>query len=132
MRAFGLLLRFYSYLFHLAVSFLLIGIGIVSTATSSPLHVESIGFSPENASTGVLMLGIAGFFSTVLAFTGIFRFLFPLWAAAVVWLLIKGLFLSSASFSGPKGFGWAVLVTLGAIAAFVGALWALKPRASRA
>jgi hypothetical protein len=115
----------------LAVSFFLIGIGIVSVATSSPLHLEQIGFSPENASTGILMLGIAGFFSTVLAFTGIFRFLFPLWAAVVVWLLIKAFFLSSVSFSGPKGFGWAVLLTIGAIGALLGALWVLKPRYSR-
>ncbi|MFZ0594744.1 MAG: hypothetical protein WAM39_30075 [Bryobacteraceae bacterium] len=128
MRAFGLLLRFYSYLFHLAVSFFFLGLGIVSAVSSTPLHLDAIGLPPEKALLGVFALGLVGLFSTVLAFTGTFRWLFPLWAAFVVWLMVKGFFLSSFTFSGAAGFRAAVLLTLCAIAAFFGALWALKPR----
>lgn len=128
MRAFGLLLRFYSYLFHLAVSFVFLGLGIVSVGTSTALHLNALGFTPEDATRGVFILGIVGLLSTVLAFTGIFRFLFPLWAAVVVWLMIKGFFLSSATFSNAASFGWAILLTLGAIGAFFGSLWTLKIR----
>jgi hypothetical protein len=128
LRAFGLLLRFYSYLFHLAVSFFFLGLGIVSVATSTALHLDALGFTPENATKGALILGIVGLFSTVLAFTGIFRLLFPGWAAIVVWLMIKGFFLSAATFSSAASFQWAILLTLGAVGAFFGALWTLKTR----
>jgi hypothetical protein len=115
-------------LFHLAVSFFFLGLGIASAASSTPLHLDAIGLTPEKALLGVFALGIVGLFSTVLAFTGTFRLLFPLWAAFVVWLMVKGFFLSSYSFSGADGFRSATLLTLGAIVAFFGALWALRPR----
>jgi hypothetical protein len=110
------------------VSAFFLGLSIVAFATSTPLHLESLGFTPDNAAQGALVLGIVGLFSTVLAFTGIFRFLFPGWAAIVVWLMIKGFFLSAFTFGGPESFRWAILLTLGAIGAFFGALWVLKPR----
>jgi hypothetical protein len=123
-----LLLRFYSYLFHLAASFFFLGLGIVSIATSTALHLDSLGFTPENAAKGALVLGIVGLVSTVLAFTGTFRYLFPIWAAVVVWLMIKGFFLGPSTFASPEAFRWAVLLTLGGVGAFFGALWTLKPR----
>ena len=76
MKAFGLLLRLYSYLFHLIVSLFALGLGIVSAATHTPLQLDPIGISPEKALTGILVLGIVGLLSTVLSFTGIFRPLF--------------------------------------------------------
>ena len=121
-RAFRLLLRFYSYLFHLAVSGFLLGLGVVSAATSTDLHLEAIGLSPQKALGGVFILGIAGLLCTVLAFTGILRILFPIWAAFVVGLLIKGFFLSAVTFAGPDSFRWAILLTLGSIVAFFGAV----------
>ena len=128
LKAFGLLLRLYSYIFHLAVSFFFLGLGIVSVATSSPLNLSSLGFTPQNATTGVFVLGIVGLISTILALTRIFKYLFPVWAAIVVWLMIKGFFLSAATFSGPSSFRWAIALTLGGIGAFFGALWTLKSR----
>ena len=121
-KALGLLLRFYSYVFHLAVSGFLLALGIVSAATSTDLHLDAIGLPPEKALAGVFILGIVGLLCTVLAFTGMLRILFPIWAALVVWLMIKGFFLSSATFAGPASFRWAILLTLGAVAAFFGAL----------
>jgi hypothetical protein len=116
-------------LFHLAVSFFFLGLGIVSAASSTPLHLDAIGLPPEKALIGVFALGVIGLFSTLLALFGIFRYLFPLWAALVVWLMVKGFFLSSLTFSGPGTFRWAVLITLGGVLAFFGAVWALRPRA---
>jgi hypothetical protein len=125
-RAFRLLLRFYSYLFHLAVSGVLLALGIVSAATSTQLHLDAIGLSPQKALAGVFILGIAGLLCTVLAFTGMVRILFPFWAALVVWLMIDGFFLSAATFAGPASFRCAILLTLGAIAAFFGAVSTAK------
>jgi hypothetical protein len=115
-------------LFHLAVSFFFLGLGIVSASSSTPLHLDQIGLSPENALMGVFALGIVGLFSTLLALFGVFRYLFPLWAALVVWLMIKGFFLSAMTFSGPSSFRWAVLLTLGSVLAFLGAVSALRSR----
>ena len=121
-RAFGLLLRFYSYLFHLAVSGFLLALGVVSAATSTDLHLDAIGLPPQKALAGVFILGIVGLLCTVLAFTGMLRIPFPFWAAVVVWLMIEGFFLSTATFAGPASFQCAILLTLGAIAAFCGAV----------
>ena len=128
MRAFGLLLRFYSYLFLLGVSCFFLGIAIVSIVTSSPLHLDALGFTSGNATLGAFILGVVGLASTVLAFTGVFKLLFPGWAAIAVWLMVKGFFLSPATFNSPQSFRWAVFLTLGAVGAFFGALWTLKPR----
>lgn len=125
-RAFGLLLRSYSYLFHVAVSGFFLGLGIVSAVTSTPLHLDAIGFAPQNALAGVFLLGTTGMLCTVLAFTGILRIPFPIWAALVIWLMIKGFFLSSVTFSGPASFRCAILLTAGAIVAFLGALWSAR------
>lgn len=100
----------------------LLGLGVVSAATSTDLHLEAIGLSPQKALGGVFILGIAGLLCTVLAFTGILRILFPIWAAFVVGLLIKGFFLSAVTFAGPDSFRWAILLTLGSIGAFFGAV----------
>ena len=128
MKAIGFLLRFYSYLFHLAISFFFLFLGVVSLIYSAPLQLNPIGLSERNALFGVFVLGIVGLISTLLALTGTFRLLFPLWAAFIVWLMIKGFFLSTMKFSGPTGFGWAALWTLGGIAAFIGAALTLRRR----
>lgn len=128
MKAIGFLLRFYSYLFHLAISFFFLFLGAVSLVYSAPLHLDAVGLSDRNALFGVFVLGIVGLVSTLLALTGTFRLLFPLWAAFIVWLMIKGFFLSTMKFSGSAGFGLAALWTLGGIAAFIGAVWTLRRR----
>jgi hypothetical protein len=104
------------------VSGFLLALGIVSAATSTDLHLNAIGLPPEKALAGVFILGIVGLLCTVLAFTGIVRVLFPFWAALVVWLMIDGFFLSEATFVEPASFRWAILLTLGAIVAFFGAV----------
>jgi hypothetical protein len=129
LRIFGFLLRVFSYLFHLAVSFFFLGLGIVSAASSTPLHLDAIGLPPEKALLGVLAIGIVGLFSTLMALFGIFKYLYPLWAIFVVWLLIKGFFLSAATFGGPESFRFAILITLGGLVALIGAMSAMRPRA---
>jgi hypothetical protein len=128
LRAFGLLLRLYSYLFLLAVSLFFLGLGVVSAATSTPLHLDSVGLKPENATAAMFLLGLAGLLSIALAITRVFKYLFPVWAAVAFWLIVKGLFLSAATFAGPASFRWAIALALGAVGAFFGALWTLNPR----
>jgi hypothetical protein len=128
LRAFGLLLRFYSYLFHLASSGFFLGLALISMITGSSLNLDALGFTPNNATLGAFILGIVGLASTLLALFRVFRFLFPGWAAIVVWLMIKGFILSPATFINAQSFRWAVLLILGAVGAFFGALWTLKPK----
>lgn len=130
-KAFGFLLRTYSYLFHLALSVFLLGVASVSAASQQPLDLRMLPFSEENVLSGVFTLGIVGLLVTLLALTRIFRYLFPLWAALVLYLMVRGFFFSPYTFSGLNGFKTALWLSFGALIAFFGALWVLKARRRR-
>jgi hypothetical protein len=127
----GILLRLYSYLFHLALSAFLLGIAGIAASSGQPLALRMLPFDDEHMVSRVAILGTVGLFATLLALTRVFRYLYPLWAALVLYLLIKGLLLSPFSFAGPDSFKGALWLILAAGAAFFGALWVLKPRRGR-
>ncbi|MFL6463430.1 MAG: hypothetical protein ACJ73N_03355 [Bryobacteraceae bacterium] len=79
----------------------------------------------------VFVLAVAGLLSTVLAMTRILRFLFPVWAALVLYWLFRGFLFSSYSFPNAGAFKNALWLILGALLALVGALWTLRPRRGR-
>jgi hypothetical protein len=84
-------------------------------------------FSDENMNRSLITLGVVGLISVFLAVTGIFRYLFPVWAIIVLWLMVKGFILSPFIFPNADTFHGALWLTFGAFAAFFGALWWLKP-----
>jgi hypothetical protein len=130
-KAFGFLLRTYSYLFHLALSVFLLGVASISAASHQPLNLRMLPFAEGNMLTGVFTLGAIGLVVTLLALTRVFRYLFPLWAALVFYLMVRGFFFSAYTFSSPNGFKTALWLSLGALIAFFGALWVLKLRRRR-
>ena len=127
----GILFRFYGYLFHLALSAFLLGIAGIAASSGQPLALRMLPFDDEHMTSRIAILGAAGLFATLLALMRVFRYLYPLWAALVLYLLIKGLLLGPYSFAGPEAFKGALWLILAAIAALVGALWVLKPRRGR-
>ena len=131
MRAFGWLLRVYSYIFHLLLSLFLLGIAIVSSTSNQPLSLGMLPFSDEKMRSGVYTLAIIGLLATLLAITRLFKYLFPIWATIVVYVMIKGFLFSSYSFANTSAFKAALWLICGAIAAFIGALWTLRPRRGR-
>ena len=120
--AIGMLLRLYAYLYHLALSLFLIGIGIVAVWNGKDLTLGMLPWQGSTLTQAVLVLGVVGLVCALLAATGALRWLFPLWALVVLVLMVRGFFLAPYTFSGPDQFWGAVLLTLGALGAFLGSL----------
>jgi hypothetical protein len=105
-------------------------LAVVAISVSSH-SVPKFGFLPftdENMIKGLIALGVVGLISVFLAVTRIFRYLFPVWAAIVLWLLIKGFILSPFTFPNAAAFHNALWLIFVAFVAFIGALWFLKRR----
>jgi hypothetical protein len=122
------LLKFYAYLFHLALSTFLLGIAILAQVSNQPLHLEMAPFDQERMISRVSLLGLIGFISIFLAVVRIFEFVFPLWSLAVVVMLVWGFFFTPYSFHGLAGLEWALLLILGSVAAFYGSIFVLMPK----
>jgi hypothetical protein len=125
----GALLRIYSYLYHAALSLLLLALGLV--ALQSPSHTLKLDMLPWSGGAltrWLLGLGLAGLLSVFLALIGKWRLLFLLWAAAAFVLMFRGYFLGSYVFSGESEFRYAAYGTLGAMFAVLGAWSALRKK----
>ena len=130
-RALGFLLRLYSYIFHLLLSVFLLGVASISVASHQTLNMRMLPFTQDAMVRDVSILGAIGFFATVLAVTNVFRYLFPLWAAVVAYLIIRGFFFSPYVFPNAAMFRAALWLALAALIALWGALWVLKTRRRR-
>jgi len=127
----GILLRLYSYMFHLALSAFLLGIAVIAVSSHQTLALGMLPFSEEQMVSRVAILGAAGLFSTLLALFRVFRYLFPLWAGLVLYLMVSGFLFSPYRFAGLGAFKSGLSLILAALLAFIGALWVLKPRRGR-
>lgn len=128
LRAISLLLRLYSYLFELVVSLIALALGIIGAMQSNQLSLEILPWTGASLTHWLTGLGLIGLVCTLLAMTGWFRFLFPLWALLVVVMLFRGYVFGSYSFGGPEGFKQALWFFLGAIVAFIGSLTVFRKR----
>ena len=132
MRTFvGILLRLYSYMFHLALSAFLLGIAVIAVSSHQPLALGMLPFSEDQMVSRVAILGAIGLLSTLLALLRVFRYLFPLWAGLVLYLMVSGFLFSPYRFAGPDAFKSGLWLIFAALLAFIGALWVLKPRRGR-
>jgi hypothetical protein len=122
LRTLGWLLRVFSYLLHTILCLFLFGVGWMAHSVHSVPKLGFLPFTDEHMLNGIFALSVAGLVSTALAVTGIFRYLFPIWTAVVLWLMIRGFFLSAYSFASQDAFRNAVLLTIGALVAFLGGL----------
>ncbi len=120
--AIGLLLRLYSYLYHLILSLFLIGLGIVAYSSGTTLSLGMLPWEGEKLTQALLALGVIGLVCIFGAITGLFRWLFPIWTLVVFVLMVRGFFLSSFTYSGADQFKGAVWLTIGALGAFLSSL----------
>lgn len=127
-RAFGYLLRFYSYIFHLLLSLFLLSVASIAVASHQSLNMLMLPFPQDTMLRGLFTLGAIGLLATVLAITNMFKYLFPIWGAIVVYLIIRGLFFSTYIFPNAAMFHGALWLTLAALFALWGAFWVLKTR----
>lgn len=131
LRLIGLLLRIYSYLYHIVLCLFLLAIAIVTMAGGvHNLNLPMLPWKGQELTLWILWASIAGLISTILAMTGIFRFLFPIWCLAVLVMMVRGYFLGMYVYEGPGHFRSVVLLVAGALLAFLASLTLLKARKS--
>lgn len=126
------LLRVYSYLFHLILALFLLGISAIALLSSNTLRVPILPWTGDELNQWLFWGSIAGIVSVLLAITGIFRFLFPLWCLLVLVLLVRGYMLTPVPFSdGREDFIQALWLMAGALLAFLASLTLFRGRRRR-
>jgi hypothetical protein len=118
----GRILRLYAYLYHFVFALFLLGLSLVALMSSNTLKLPILPWQGEAATQWLLWGSILGLVSIGLAVTGVFRYLFPLWALAVLIILVRGYILQPIPFSGADEFQNAMLLTAGALLAFLASL----------
>lgn len=126
--ALGVLLRLYSYVYHLVLSLVLLGLGIVAYSSGKTLSLGMLPWEGEKLTQALLALGVIGLVCIFGAVSGLFRWLFPIWTLVILILMIRGFFLSSFSYSGPDQFHGVLWLMLGALVAFLSSLSLLTKR----
>jgi hypothetical protein len=122
MRAIAWLLRVFCYLFHTILSLAVLGVGVVAVHSNvKDMRLEALPWQGVELNHWLIALGIIGLLSVILAITGKFHFLLPLWSIAVLAMLVRGVFFSSRfTFSGREDFhNWLLLIG-GAALAMIG------------
>jgi hypothetical protein len=124
------MLRLYSYLYHLGLALFLLGLSIVALLSSSVLKMPILPWSGAELTQWLFWGSLVGLLSIVLAVTGIFRYLFPLWALIVLVFLVRGYILQPLPFAGEDEFRNALLLIFGAMLAFLASLtlFGMRPR----
>ncbi|HYO83812.1 MAG TPA: hypothetical protein VES20_20585 [Bryobacteraceae bacterium] len=125
------MLRLYSYLYHLGLGLFLLGLAFVALLSSNTLKIPILPWTGTSLTQWLLWGGILGIVSVVLAVTGVFRYLFPLWALAVLGVMIRGYVLTPVPFDGRSDAMQALWLTLGALLAFLASLTLLTLRRTR-
>ncbi len=132
MQAVKALLRFFSYLFHLALGVFLLGVaGLALASAPGALHLDMLPWTGATLTYVVFFGALFALISLALALTGRIRFLFFLWSLAVAVLLLRGYFFTGYRFA-PDGLRTDLELLAASWLAAVGALFVLlKPRAPR-
>ena len=128
---FAMILRVYSYLYHLILCLFLLGLSIVAMSSSTVLKMPMLPWSGSELMSWLTWGSLFGLISIALAVTGIFRFLFPLWTLAVLVLMFRGYFVKSYTFDGKSEFYITLWLVGGALLAFLASLTLLGLRRSR-
>lgn len=122
----GIVLRLYSYLYHLLLCLFLVGISSVAIMSHGELNLEMLPWKGYTLLHWVFFGSIVGLISIFLAITGIFRFLFPLWTLVVLALMVRGYILTSYTFEGKDPFYFTLAIIFGALIAFLASLTLLR------
>jgi hypothetical protein len=127
MKILHVLMRFYSYLFTLFLSVFLTGMGVV--AYISGLHnwkLDTFIWTGEDLSKAMLLLGVLGGISVLLAFIKVFRALLPVMALIFFGLMIYGFFYQGYRFPDADAFQGTAALAFGALGSFFCSLMVFK------
>jgi hypothetical protein len=126
------LLRVFSYLYHLVLTLFLLGIsGIVLASGNHNLRMNMLPWEGERLTQYLFWGSLVGLASVILAITGVFRYLFPLWALLVLVMMAWGYIFGPYRFGGPDPFYQTLALIFGALIAFIGSLTVFRPRKRR-
>ena len=128
MSFFNGLLKFYAYVYHLAMSAILLGMAVLATNTHSALHLGMLPFNQERLVSRISLMAIIGFICIFLALVKIFEIVLPLWSIALLVLFTWGFFFTSYSFRGPVSLSGALLLLLATLMAVYGSIMVLMPQ----
>ena len=117
-----MILRVYSYLYHLVLCLFLMGVASLAISSPSKLNLAMLPWRARIWTTWLLWGGLAGLISIILAITGVFRFLFPLWTLAVLILMVQGFLIKSYTFEDETSFYRVLWMIAGAALAFLASL----------
>jgi hypothetical protein len=125
-------LRVYSYLYHLILTLFLLGVsGLVLASGNHNLRMNMLPWEGETLTQYLFWGSLAGLLSVALAITGVFRFLFPLWALVVLVMMAWGYIFGAYHFRGPDPFYQTLALIAGALLAFIGSLTVFRARKRR-
>jgi len=128
----GLLMRIYSFVFHILLGVVMMAVGFVSvTAGEHNLQIKFLPWQGTTLTYCLLGLGLAGLVITGLAVRRIVPALFAVWSFAVLVMLVRGYFFSSYNF-GLGGVRTALLFVAAALLAFAGGAWQALPKRAAA
>ncbi len=114
MKVLGVIMRAYSYLFHVLLALFLIAVALVTLAGGvHNLNLRMLPWKGATLTYSVLTMGVVGLLASVLAFKGLLRLVFFLWALFVAGFMIKGYIFSSYIFAGAADF-WRTMAFIGA------------------
>lgn len=128
MRVVGVVLRIFSFLFHILLMAFMLAASILAWSGGHNLTIEILPWQGAALTWWLLFSGLAGLIIAGLALKGILPVLFVLWNAAVLVLLVRGYFFSSYGF-GPGGgsLSTALCFVLAALVAMFGSWLQFRP-----
>lgn len=129
MRVIGLVMKIFSYLFHLALALVMMALAAVAWLSGHPLNIVLLPWQGSTLTAVLFFGGLTGLVVTVLAIKKILPVLFVLWNVAVFFMLVKSFFFSSYTF-GPTtvAISTALYFVLAALVALAGSLFVMRGR----
>ena len=116
------ILRVYSYLYHFILCVFLLGLAIIAMMSTGTLRLEVLPWNGDDLVQWLLWGSLAGLLSIILAVSGIFRYLFPIWTLLVLVMLIRGYLLQPYTFAGREPFYQTLWLIGGALVAFLASM----------
>jgi hypothetical protein len=124
----AIILRLYSYLYHLVIALFLLGMSVIALTSHSSLSLGMFPWTGDTLTTYLFYGSLLGLVSLLLAITRIFRYLFPIWALVVLVFMVRGFLLMPYQFTGKDEFYRVLFLIGGAVLAFLGSLTLFRSR----
>lgn len=130
MRFLVLILRVFSYGYHILLGLFLLGIGLVGkfSATHTAFSTPALPGEGDEQITYAIGLGLVALVTVALAVLAKFRPAFILWTLAAVVLFFHGFFWEPYYYSDADEFKFVLYLFAGAVVAFLGSLPSLEKK----